>query len=236
MTAAEKAVAWAKDIAADDLHGYDQANRWGPDYDCSSLVITAYQRAGVPLTCTYTGNMRADMLAHGFHIVTDGTLQAGDVLLNEKSHTALYIGSGMLVQAGSNERGGITGGQPGDQTGKEICIRSYYSFPWDCVLRYGSEETAEPDEQGGPFEYIVQKGDMLWTLAERFLGAGYKYTEILGANSLTTTNLMPGQKLIIPRKTAVELTQVLKLSVPASRVKDVLPTLRAAGIQAEAAT
>ena len=40
MTKTEKAVTWAIKIANDPAHGYDQDNRWGPDYDCSSLVIS----------------------------------------------------------------------------------------------------------------------------------------------------------------------------------------------------
>ena len=51
-TVIQSAVAWARGIAADASHGYDQANRWGPDYDCSSFVISAYKAAGVPLACT----------------------------------------------------------------------------------------------------------------------------------------------------------------------------------------
>ena len=57
MTKTEKAVTWAIEIANDPAHGYDQDNRWGPDYDCSSLVISAWQQAGVPVKtkgATYT--------------------------------------------------------------------------------------------------------------------------------------------------------------------------------------
>ena len=43
MSVRENACAWARAIAYDDAHGYDQGSRWGPDYDCSSLVITAYR-------------------------------------------------------------------------------------------------------------------------------------------------------------------------------------------------
>lgn len=143
-TVTQSAVAWARGIAADASHGYDQANRWGPDYDCSSFVISAYKAAGVPLACTYTGDMRGDMLRCGFAVVssaavdlaTGAGLEAGDVLLNYAHHTALYIGGGRIVQASINERGGVTGGAPGDQTGREIAERAYYNYPWDCVLRY----------------------------------------------------------------------------------------------------
>lgn len=43
------AVIWALAIANDNSHGYDQAHRWGIDYDCSSLVISAFEHAGVPV-------------------------------------------------------------------------------------------------------------------------------------------------------------------------------------------
>ena len=100
----EKAIsqmeAWASDLA----HGYDQANRWGTDYDCSSAVISAWELAGAPVKtngATYTGNMRGVFLRCGFEDVTAGVdlatgqgLQRGDVLLNIQHHTAMYCGNG----------------------------------------------------------------------------------------------------------------------------------------------
>lgn len=68
--------------------------------------------------------------------VNPKNLKRGDILLNEKRHTAIYVGGGNIVHASLNEKGGIYGGQSGDQTGKEICVRSYYDRPWDLVLRY----------------------------------------------------------------------------------------------------
>ena len=142
----EDAVEWAIGIANDDSHGYDQTNRWGPDYDCSSLVIQAWQNAGVPVKtqgASYTGNMYDAFIACGFIDVTSqvnlssgsGVIR-GDVLLNIVHHTAMSIGNGQIVQASINEHGETTGGQTGDQTGREIYTRSYYNYPWDKVLRY----------------------------------------------------------------------------------------------------
>ena len=205
MTIPEKAVEWAVSIANDPSHGYDQSNRWGQDYDCSSFVISAYKHAGVPLTCTYTGNMRSDMLMHGFvtvgvDLATGAGLQPGDVLLHETKHTAMYIGNGKIVQASINELGTVTGGRPGDQTGNEINIRSYYNFPWEMVLRYiRKEEASAPPETptvGG--RYIVQKGDTLWGIAQKFFGDGSRFSQIMSANNLMDTLIHPGQVLIIP--------------------------------------
>lgn len=72
--------------------------------------------------------------------VNPENLKRGDILLvhREKGaqHTAIYCGGGQLVHASINEKGGIKGGKTGDQTGREICVRSYYDKPWDYVLRY----------------------------------------------------------------------------------------------------
>ena len=68
MSAIESACTWAVGIANDNSHGYDQIHRQGPDYDCSSLVINAYEQAGVKVKeagATYTGNMRAAFVKCG---------------------------------------------------------------------------------------------------------------------------------------------------------------------------
>jgi hypothetical protein len=157
-TKVESAVSWALSIAANDKYGYDQAKRWGPDYDCSSLVISAFQQAGIPVKtngATYTGDMRSVFLKTGFKDVTSSItassgkgLQKGDVLLTPNAHTALVSsvsGSTItLVHAVANEKGTATGGKAGDQTGKEICTRSYNNRPWTYVLRYSDSASSTP--------------------------------------------------------------------------------------------
>ena len=152
--AIESAVQWAIGIANDNSHGYDQNNRWGPDYDCSSLLITAWQQAGIKVKdagASYTGNMYAAFTSCGFQDVTSQVnisngngVQRGDILLNIQNHTAMSIGNGQIVQASQNEFGGISGGQTGDQTGQEIACRSYYNYPWDCILRLPGGGAAAP--------------------------------------------------------------------------------------------
>lgn len=43
-----------------------------------------------------------------------------------------------IAHASTNENGKISGGKAGDQTGKEVCIRSWYSKPWNVVIRFKS--------------------------------------------------------------------------------------------------
>ncbi len=140
----EKALKWATDTAKDNTHGYSQAVRWGPDYDCSSFIINAYEQAGLKVKeagASYTGNMKAAFKKCGFTSLPPlpvSGLLPGDVLLNEKHHAVMYIGSGKVVAARSSD--GFP--QSGDQSSREICIQDYYDWPdggWDCVLRYAGE-------------------------------------------------------------------------------------------------
>jgi len=170
MNKTENAAAFMTRIANDASHGYDQLYRWGEkgDYDCSSLVITSWQNAGVPVKnegASYTGDMYTVFLKKGFqdvtkncNLATGGGMKRGDVLLNHVHHTAMYLGDGKIAQASMNEKGTVTGGQPGDQKqlwGQkgEINICGYYNYPWDCVLRYkenlvGADEEAHAGKGG----------------------------------------------------------------------------------------
>ena len=144
-TIPDKACTWAEGIAADQSHGYSQADRWGPNYDCSSLVIEAYIKAGVPIDKTrvyYTGNLQ-DLKNYGFVDVTKevdlntgkGMLR-GDVLYYHISgtngHTAMYCGNGKIVHARGQSYGSSA---TGDQ-GTEIAVTNYSRSQWQHVLRY----------------------------------------------------------------------------------------------------
>ena len=137
------AVQWAIEIAEDDTHGYDQNNRWGNDYDCSSLVIQAYENGGIGVKsngATYTGNIAEIFMPLGFKNVisevniTNGSgMLKGDVILASSHHVVLYIGdynnkTNQVVSAHINELGEATGGLTGDQTGHEIDVSDYYTF------------------------------------------------------------------------------------------------------------
>lgn len=136
-----KAVQFMIDTANDDTHGYDQTNRNGPDYDCSSLVATALHEAGFNVSpYSWTGNLESQLRSCGF-VDCKAPWLPGDIHLNIKNHVCMSISSSQIAQASINEKGTITGGKTGDQTGKEIWITNYYSKGWDLHLRYKGENT-----------------------------------------------------------------------------------------------
>ena len=100
----EAAISWAIGIANDDSHGYSQSVRWGPHYDCSSFVYSAFCQAGFNLPGSgtrYTQTMVNDFTKAGFiwipwsQIGNMSNLRRGDILLNNssnssKQHTEIY--------------------------------------------------------------------------------------------------------------------------------------------------
>lgn len=136
----ELATQWAIGIANDNSHGYDQAHRLGPDYDCSSLVASAWNHAGlkgIKPAETNTRNMREKFMNNGF-VQRDFTgfaaCERGDVLW-KSGHCAMYCGNNQIVEAAINELGTTRGGRTGDQTGNEIRVTSAYGS-WTYVLRW----------------------------------------------------------------------------------------------------
>lgn len=114
MSKVKTAVQWMIDIANDDSHGYDQTNRQGPDYDCSSLVINGYEKAGVPVKesgASYTGNIYSSFIKAGFKDVTNEVnlktcynMKEGDICLYPGKHVVCYIGNKKIVHASINEK------------------------------------------------------------------------------------------------------------------------------------
>lgn len=169
------AVAWAVAIANNSSHGYDQRNRWGPDYDCSSLIISAWQEAGVPVKskgATNTRNMCDVFLKNGFKDVTSKVnfstgsgLQTGDIVW-KSGHVEMMSSGSQLVGAHIAENGTAYADEKGDQTGREINVQNYYNAPWTRALRY-VDDTSDTD---------VISGNRYLTRDEMKVNARYIYS------------------------------------------------------------
>lgn len=122
-------VNWAKQIAADDTHGYSQTYRLGPDYDCSSFVASALQNGGFAIdpSTTSTANLYSLLTGLGFTSVPiNSARNLGHIFLVHNQyhqHCVLCTGSSLIVHA-SSDNGNP---QTGDQTGTEIYETNYYN-------------------------------------------------------------------------------------------------------------
>lgn len=132
----QNAINWAVAIANDDSHKYSQSNRWGPHYDCSSFLITAYRNSGLTINANTTRDMYSGFTSAGFsdvknqvNVSTGSGLIKGDVLLCPGNHTVMYIGNGQIVHAATPSAG--------------ILVQKYYSYSWNYVLRYPEKIESE---------------------------------------------------------------------------------------------
>lgn len=143
MTKIEKAVSWAEQIAADNSHGYSQVNRNGPDYDCSSFIGTALSITGFAVSkYSTTRNLESQLIKCGFK-KCNAPWKRGDIHLAAGHHVTMSTDASHIVHASQSENGGIDG-ETGDQTGREICVRSYYCLPYRNLVHYRYKGNDEP--------------------------------------------------------------------------------------------
>jgi phage-related minor tail protein len=118
-------------LVNDDSHGYSQSNRWGPDYDCSSSIITALRWAGFDTgNASYTGNMSSELTKHGWKRLPYKNPKKGDILLNDATHVEMSLGNGK--NAGFHSAHGHP--ETGDQAHEAYVGRD--PGGWAAILRY----------------------------------------------------------------------------------------------------
>ena len=122
---------------------------------------------------TWTGSMRAELEARGWREVhwddaamtPDGGFRRGDVVLSSKAeggvgHVAMVVDDNptdpVLAEAWIDERGDITGGAVGDQTGSETRLESYSAHvytqrgAWTSCHRYAAASSAPAPAPSAP--------------------------------------------------------------------------------------
>ena len=118
-------------LCNDNSNGYQFAGKNPPDMDCSGSIIYSLRTAGFETGGAAAADTLQEVCNYGWVKVPVGELAAGDILINESSHAALYIGGGQVAEF-SSDYDGVSG----DSSGQEAWVHAYYSFPWDYALRY----------------------------------------------------------------------------------------------------
>ena len=110
---AEQAAQAMENYCNDDSHGYDQAERWGPNYDCSSSTLQSYRDAGLPIAATgYTGNMETILLGTGkfksykdaAHVNSSDYAKRGGIYPNTTHHVVMALSDGPCAGRESTEQ------------------------------------------------------------------------------------------------------------------------------------
>lgn len=176
----------ALEIANDSKYGYSQkppSGRWGPDFDCSSLMYFIADKAGYPVgtggdKVRFTGTMLKDFEKAGFQIlpfanVGVSDLKIGDILLNLALHAEVYVGDGQSVGAVSSETGGFVG-EEGDQTTHEIEKHPVTTFnkEWDYVLRPPKDDAKHELEEEGDHIMPMNYGPTPMTQTQPWMNNG----------------------------------------------------------------
>ena len=121
-------------------------------------------------------------------------------------HIGIYIGDGLVIEATSRNTGGFTDNVLISALGNHGAVKGYPTRSWTHHGRlkwidYAEQPKPEPvpKPEGDYLEHKVVKGDNPWKLAEKYLGAGRLYTQIMDLSGLKhDATIYPGQVLKIP--------------------------------------
>ena len=196
--------------AAQDQATRAQTKKYGQQWvgkhvaDCSGLFTWAYKRLGSTMYHgsntmwnKYTTNK--GQLQNGKR--TDGKeLRPGSAVFltkgEDRHHVGLYVGDGKVIEAQSTAKGVVQSNLTRWDEWAEL-INTDYDTQTDTDVAEDEENNTNTSSTTMT-TYTVQQGDTLWRLAQRFLGRGNRYKEIMVANSMTSTLLRPGMVLQIP--------------------------------------
>lgn len=153
----------AADLLAGANIGYDQWQRWsffnrdtkevvaGMEADCASTCGAIAVLGGYDADLSnpfWTGTFKERLTAAGFTAVPFTSLaqvRPGDFILNTRYHVEFAYTASRWFSARIDERGKITGGKAGNQTGTESGFVRPYVYSkggWDWILRPPAENAS----------------------------------------------------------------------------------------------
>lgn len=163
-------------LVTDKKHGYSQANRYGPDYDCSSSIMTSLKNGGkfdVPVKGVNTASMKKYLEKIGYKVVSNSEKpQKNDIKLRPATskrggHVVMFRSPTMVMEFSSSR--GHT--EKGDQTGTESWCHKWDSKrngDFTYTLRYKPTVKKETPKKSTGVSYTVKKGDTLSGIARKY--------------------------------------------------------------------
>ena len=163
-------------LVTDKKHGYSQSNRYGPDYDCSSSIMTSLKMGGkfdVPVKNINTASMKKYLEKIGYKVVSNNEKpQKNDIKLRPATskrggHVVMFRSPTMVMEFSSSR------GHPekGDQTGTESWCHKWDSKrngDFTYTLRYKPAVKKETPKKSTGVTYTVKKGDTLSGIAKKY--------------------------------------------------------------------
>lgn len=170
----ENMVSFMVNIASDDSHQYSQAVRFGPSFDCSSLVSFALIYGGFNVRySSTTWDLLSQLKSNGWEIITSSERKRGDIFLNPDHHVIVCVDDKNIVHASGTKKG--------------ILVEPFYipSFGYQYHLRYSQSESqtncAIPPNKSIheiASEVIAGKWSNYPKRKELLENAGYNYSEV----------------------------------------------------------
>lgn len=182
------------------------------DAYCAATVSAAWIKAGIAeYTGTECGVGKFISIAQSKGIWEENDAyvpKPGDALVYDWDDNGIgdNVGSGDHIcivasitgttfkTAEGNMSGGVIGSKTMQVNGRYI--RGYIVPDYDAIAKKLGKV---PEVQGSTWRtYTVVKGDSLWAIANRLLGNGARYTEIVAINGIVNNLIHPGDVLRIP--------------------------------------
>lgn len=99
--------------------------------------------------------------------------------------------------------GNTTGASGVIANGGGVCKKKY-KLSSSYIAGYGRPaygvQVQRPAQGSSYTTYTIKKGDTLWDISKKYLGAGSRYKEIMQLNNMKSTGIRAGQTLKIPSK------------------------------------
>lgn len=205
---------YARDLAkVGFFNGRKQGAAWCAVFVAWSFYKTWGKAAALKLLCQpSSGNCGAGCKYALNYFKTKGQLhtsnpQPGDIIYFYSSDKSTIAHTGLVYKATGSKvytvEGNTSGASGVIDNGGGVCKKAY-SLKYGRIAGYGRPNygtQAQETPQGANYiVYTIQKGDTLWGIAKKHLGAGSRYKEIKEMNGLTSNGIRAGRTLKIPQK------------------------------------